>query len=94
MASPKSYSENALLRPTTVQLPLYSFSFTVPVTHCWVWAMKASKASFSGENHRPLYTWSAQACSMPSLWCSTPRSRQRSSKALWALMRVRAAGAS
>ena len=28
----KSYSEKALLRPTTVQDPLKNFSFTVPVT--------------------------------------------------------------
>ena len=73
---------NVALREALIAQAEANFSFTVPDTHCWVWARKASKASFSGENHRPLYTCSAQVCSMASLWCSTPRSRHRSSRAL------------
>ena len=40
--------------PAGTMLPLYSVSFTVPLTVCWVWSTKAVSASRKGVNHSPL----------------------------------------
>ena len=52
-----------------IMLPLYSFSFTLPVTFSWVLSAKALRASRRGVNHLPLYTRSAKStASLLFMW--------------------------
>ena len=53
--------------PALMQLPLYSFSFTVPLTACCVLSTNAESASRRGVYHMPSYTSSANLLATSSL---------------------------